>query len=70
MTGFCNTVRYDGPMSRPGRPATGETPMRSFRMGPVWDEARTVAKERNENLRDVIERYLRRYIAAHKGKTD
>jgi hypothetical protein len=39
-------------------------------MGPVWDEARTVAKERNENLRDVIERYLRRYIAAHKGKTD
>jgi hypothetical protein len=37
-------------------------------MGPVWDEARTVAKARGESLREVIERYLRRYIAAHKGQ--
>lgn len=56
-------------MTRPGRPATGQTPNRSFRMGPVWDEARAVAKDRGENLRDVIERYLRRYIAAHKRDT-
>lgn len=55
-------------MNKPGRPATGQTPVRTLRMGPVWDEARAVAKERGENLRDVIERYLRRYIAAHKGK--
>jgi hypothetical protein len=57
-------------MTKTGRPATGQTRMRSFRMGPVWDDARAVANERGENLRDVIERYLRRYIANHRGKTD
>jgi hypothetical protein len=56
-------------MTKLGRPPTGQTPMRSFRMGPVWDEARTVADERGEKLRDVIERYLRRYIAAHRRDT-
>lgn len=57
-------------MAKRGRPATGETPVRSVRMGKVWEEAREVAAERGENLHVVLERYLQRYVAAHREKSD
>lgn len=50
---------------RPGRPATGVTPMRSFRMGTVYDAAAEVAERRGEKLKDVIERKLQEYISEH-----
>lgn len=42
--------------------------MRSFRMGPTWDEAAAVAKDRGEKLRDVVELALKRYIKRHAPK--
>lgn len=40
--------------------------MRSFRMGKTWDEAAAVAHDRDENLRDVVELALRRYIQRYR----
>lgn len=48
-----------------GRPRTGQTPVRSVRIGRVWDQAHAVAEERGERLAVIIERLLRRYIANH-----
>lgn len=57
------------PRRRVGRPATGQTPVRTVRIGKVWDDARQTAADRGEKLGDVIERYLRRYVAAHHHDT-
>lgn len=57
-------------MNRPGRPATGQTPVRTVRIGRVWTEAKAIADSRQEFLRDVIEVCLRRYIARHRAKDD
>lgn len=43
--------------------------MRTLRIGPVWDDARHVAAERGETITTVVERYLRRYVAAHRRDT-
>lgn len=51
------------PKRRPGRPATGKTPVRSFRMGEVYDLAKAKAEAGGEDIKDVIERLLARYIA-------
>lgn len=53
---------------RPGRPATGETPKRNIRIGPVWDEAAAIAAERSETMTAVVERALQRYVARHRGE--
>jgi len=54
---------------RRGRPATGVTPKRNLRVGPVWDEAAAIAEARGETITDVarpiLERGLRRYIRQH-----
>lgn len=49
---------------KPGRPRRegGPDPVRSFRMGAVFDKAEQVAAERNEKIRDVIERLLAAYV--------
>lgn len=52
---------------RPGRPATGQTPVRTLRLGPVWDEAKAIADERGDKMAIVIEEALRRYIRRHQG---
>jgi len=49
----------------PGRPATGHDPVRTVRLGPIWDDARALAKQRGERLSDVIEVALKRYVARH-----
>jgi hypothetical protein len=49
-----------------GRPATGQTPVRTVRIGPVWDEALAIAKERGDRMPVIIEAALRRYIARHR----
>ncbi len=54
-------MTQDQPPRKRGRPETGQTRMRSFRMGNVYDEAKAVAGS-NAALRDVIEAYLRRYV--------
>lgn len=47
----------------PGRPVTtGTTPKRDVRVGPLWDQARALAKARGETMRQVIERSLRHYV--------
>lgn len=48
---------------RPGRPATGTNPVRSFRMGDVYDQAEAKAEAHDEKLKDVIERLLAVYVA-------
>lgn len=47
---------------RPGRPATGQTPTRSVRVGDVWDRAREIAAQRGETMTAVITRALEAYI--------
>jgi len=47
---------------RPGRPATGQTPTRSIRIGDVWDDARRVAGQRGETITDVITSALEEYV--------
>lgn len=49
---------------RPGRPATGQTPTRSVRVGDVWDRARAKAEASGETMTAVITRALEAYIAA------
>lgn len=49
-----------------GRPATGQTPVRTVRIGPVWDEALALMHERGDKMPHVIETALKRYIARHR----
>jgi hypothetical protein len=51
----------------PGRPATGQVPVRTVRVGPIWDEAHEIAKGRGEKFSDVIDSLLKRYVARHQG---
>lgn len=50
------------PKRRPGRPATGQTPTRSVRIGSIWDRAREIAEQRGEGISTVIERALEDYV--------
>ena len=52
----------------PGRPATGQVPVRTVRVGPVWDEAKALAAERGEKFSDVIDELLKRYVSRHRPK--
>lgn len=54
------------PKRRRGRPATGSDPVRTVRVGPVWDEARATAKRRGESLATIITTALARYVARHR----
>ena len=49
-----------------GRPATGKTPVRTTRIGPIWDEAAAIAAERGETMTAVVERGLQRYVTRHR----
>ncbi len=50
---------------KPGRPATGQVPVRTVRVGPVWDEAKAVAKAERVRFADVIEVLLQGYVTKH-----
>lgn len=45
-----------------GRPATGQTPVRTMRVGTIWDEAKAIADARGEKMTAVVEDALRRYV--------
>jgi hypothetical protein len=47
----------------PGRPATGETPKRNVRIGPLWDRAAELAKARGMKMTAFVEEALRREVA-------
>jgi hypothetical protein len=51
----------------PGRPATGQVPVRTVRVGPVWDEARALAKEHGDRMPEIIEAALKRYVARRRA---
>jgi hypothetical protein len=53
----------------PGRPATGQTPMRKLRAGAVWDEATVLAKGRKETTTAFVIRAIEREIARVKRET-
>jgi hypothetical protein len=53
------------PPPRRGRPPTGQTPVRTVRIGAVWDQAHAVAKDRKESLAEVIAAALHRYVARY-----
>jgi hypothetical protein len=64
---FCDTFSDMEQVKRgPGRPATGQVPVRTVRVGSVWDEAHEIAKVRGEKFSDVIDSLLKRYVARHK----
>jgi hypothetical protein len=46
----------------PGRPATGQTPAHSIRIGPVWDEAKAAAKADGTTFAVFVEMALRAEI--------
>ncbi len=52
-----------------GRPATGQTPVRTLRLGALWDEAKTIADRRGDKMTAIIEEALRRYIRRHQGES-
>jgi hypothetical protein len=51
-----------------GRPATGQTPVRTVRVGTSWDEAKAIADRRGEKMAAIVEEALRRYIRRHHGE--
>lgn len=54
-------------MAKRGRPATGETPKRSVRVpDAIWDEAIAQAKAEGKDLSEIINAFLRRYVARRK----
>ncbi|MDP9799333.1 hypothetical protein J2S43_007845 [Catenuloplanes nepalensis] len=48
---------------RAGRPATGQTPVRTVRLGAIWDEASELATANGEKMTALVERALRAEIA-------
>lgn len=57
----------DTPKRRPGRPVTtGTSPVRTIRVGQVWEQAAAIAAARGESLPDVVRRSLERYVARHR----
>ena len=66
--GSCDTfLGMEQVKKGPGRPATGQVPVRTVRVGAIWDEAYALAKNRGDRMPDLIEQALRRYVARHKG---
>lgn len=60
-------MEQEQPKRGPGRPATGVTPKRNIRVGPVWDEAAAIAARRGETMTAVVEAALRRYVQRHRS---
>ena len=52
----------DQPAPRRGRPATGQTPKRYVRMGPLWDDAAALAHDQGETMTSLVERAIRREV--------
>lgn len=50
----------------PGRPATGQVPVRTVRIGSAWDEAKALAEQRGEKFSDVLDGLLKRWVARHR----
>lgn len=48
----------DSAPRRPGRPATGQTPVRTVRIGAVWDRCVELATGRGEKMTALVERAL------------
>ncbi len=67
---MCYSYDMEEEKRRPGRPATGHDPTRSVRIGPVWDEALVVAKDRGDKLNQVITRALENYVRRHRSRVD
>lgn len=49
-----------------GRPATGVTPKRNIRVGEIWDEAEAIAKDRGENMAQLVTRLLHTWVAENR----
>ncbi|GIH07515.1 hypothetical protein Rhe02_55820 [Rhizocola hellebori] len=56
-----------------GRPVTtGTPPVRTLRVGPIWDKAKEIADKRGDKMADVVgphvERGLQDYIDEHQDE--
>lgn len=58
------------PKRRPGRPATGKTPTRSIRVGPVWDRAAELAAQHGTTITAIITAHLEDYVMHTDTNTD
>lgn len=62
FVGYAYLVTSEQPKRR-GRPVTtGTTPSRHVRIGAIWDQAKTVAEQRDETVSAVVVRALTRYV--------
>ena len=52
-----------------GRPATGETPKRNIRIGPIWDEVAGYAAEDGEKMTTLVERLLHAYAVRRRKRS-
>lgn len=59
---FCVTFLGMTEPRKVGRPATGQTPVRTLRLGAIWDEAKAAAEADGENLTSLVERAIRREL--------
>jgi hypothetical protein len=48
---------------RPKGSATGQTKLRTLRIGPLWDRGQTMAKARGLSMTTLVEEALRREVA-------
>lgn len=62
--------RGRGRPKKPGGPAP--TPVRTLRIGELWDEAEKIAEARKDKMADIVrpsvERALKRYISQHRSE--
>jgi len=62
--------RYNGSGRGDGRPPTGQTPARNFRIADaVWNAAAAIAAQRGETMPAVVAQALQRYVVRHRGRT-
>lgn len=51
------------PTGRPKGSATGQTPMRTLRMGPLWEQGQAAAKAHGMTMTALVEEALREKLA-------
>lgn len=51
------------PTGRPVGSATGQTPMRTLRMGPLWEQGQALAKAHGMTMTALVEEALREKLA-------
>jgi hypothetical protein len=49
-------------------PNQPKTPQRTFRAGPIWDEAKAIADQQGESLSEILRAALEQYVKKNRSK--